>query len=730
VTVGRHSAPAPPDPAPVAAPTPPSTRRSSTAPAPAAVPGVPRARPAFAPAHTQPIPLGTSHAAPAPVSNGHTGSGGHTASTPVSGGHAAPAAGKAGLPRRIPGSHRVPGVPARGAVDPAGVAGLGRVLSVEGVLGLDVDVSPGGPDGTNSTGSVKDTSLTTDPRANPRTGAAWIPGQRAPVQSSGPLPTVPHSTLPASTLPPAAPPPRTARPTGVRPPTTRAGSPRPRTLPAPVLGTPTAAPPPGAALWQTGATAAVPPPPHPVPPNAAPPRAPRPNAAPPGAAPAPPVDSPKPSVGSPAPRLLAGWIDTAQPADLEQHLRRYGELPRAKFAGRRGAERLRELTEDAGLRGRGGAGFPTARKMAVVAGAATGRRRPVVVANGCESDPTSAKDQLLMHAAPHLVLDGLALAAHAVGADQAIICVPRGSALVEPLEDAVARRVEDPAQVHVVTTPHRYVSSEASALVNFLTTGDARPTSTPPLPAERGVQGRPTLLDNVETLAHLALLARHDAEWFRSRGTDDSPGTALVTVTGAVRRPGVYEVDLGSSAGQLVRLAGGLTGPAGGLLLGGLGGSWLPLAGAGPLPLAYRGPGGTGPALGLASLLVLPAEVCGLAVTSAIVAYLAGESAGQCGPCMFGLPAVASDLTALAEGAPSSSTDRTGLLDRLHRRLGVIPGRGGCAHPDGATRLAASALRVFADDVAAHAAGRPCGRAGAAAIAELRELASTERGWR
>jgi NADH:ubiquinone oxidoreductase subunit F (NADH-binding) len=245
------------------------------------------------------------------------------------------------------------------------------------------------------------------------------------------------------------------------------------------------------------------------------------------------------------------------------------------------------------------------------------------------------------------------------------------------------------------------------------------------------VQGRPTLLDNVETLAQLALLARHDADWFRGRGTADSPGTALVTVTGAVRRPGVYEIDLGSSAGQLVRLAGGLTGPAGGLLLGGLGGSWLPLAGAGRLALEYRGPGGADPALGLASLLVLPASACGLAVTSSIVSYLAGESAGQCGPCMFGLPAVASDLTTLVEGAPvGANADRAGLLDRLHRRLGVIPGRGGCAHPDGATRLAASALRVFADDVAAHAAGRPCGRAGAEAVAELRELDQTERGWR
>jgi NADH:ubiquinone oxidoreductase subunit F (NADH-binding) len=173
-------------------------------------------------------------------------------------------------------------------------------------------------------------------------------------------------------------------------------------------------------------------------------------------------------------------------------------------------------------------------------------------------------------------------------------------------------------------------------------------------------------------------------------------------------------------------LAGGLTGPAGGLLLGGLGGSWLPLAGAAGVALAYRGLDGTGPALGLASLLVLPAGVCGLAVTSAAVAYLAGESAGQCGPCMFGLPAVSADLATLVEGGPSGAD----LLERLHRRLGVIPGRGGCAHPDGTTRLAATALRVFADDVAAHAAGRPCGRAGAEAVTELRELDRSERGWR
>jgi NADH:ubiquinone oxidoreductase subunit F (NADH-binding) len=372
--------------------------------------------------------------------------------------------------------------------------------------------------------------------------------------------------------------------------------------------------------------------------------------------------------------------------------------------------------------------------MTAVAGAATGRRRPVVVANGCESDPTSAKDQLLMHAAPHLVLDGLALAAHTVGADQAILCLPRGSALVEPLEDAVARRLDDPAQVHVVTTPRRFVASQASALVNFLTTGDARPTSSPPRPAERGVQGRPTLVDNVETLAHQGLLARHDADWFRGRGTPDSPGTMLVTMGGAIRSPGVYEVDLGISAGQLLQLAGGPAGGSGGaagapraMLLGGLGGVWLPLPAAGNLALAYPRPDSTqeGPALGLASLLVLPAESCGLAVTSAIVSYLAGESAGQCGPCMFGLPAIAGDLEALTSGSA-----RPDVLERLHRRLGMIPGRGACAHPDGASRLAASALEVFAQDIAEHARGRPCGRAGTGGLPVVSDLTSGERGWR
>lgn len=447
-------------------------------------------------------------------------------------------------------------------------------------------------------------------------------------------------------------------------------------------------------------------------------------AGPPTDAPSAPVEPPS-GVASRVPRLLVGWAETGRSADLAEHLTVHGQLPRARFAGRDGALRLVELTVRAGLRGRGGSGFPTGRKMQSVLEATGGRRRAVVVANGCEGDLTSGKDGLLLHGAPHLVLDGLALAAHAVGADQAIVCLHRGSPALESVERAIAERTEDPCDLHLVTTPGRYVSSEASALVNFLTTGEARPTVSPPLPSERGVQGRPTLVDNVETLAHLALLARNGADWFRSRGTASGPGTMLVTLDGAVRRPGVYEVDMGTRAGQLVRMAGGATGEVQAMLVGGLGGSWLPLPSGGNLALGYDECRAAGIGLGVASLVLLPADACGLGVTSAITGYLAGESAGQCGPCMFGLPAVARDLAALAHGELDHE-----LAERLDRRLGVIPGRGACAHPDGAVRLAASALRVFESDVEAHLRGRPCGRPVQTALPLLDELPEQAGDWR
>jgi NADH:ubiquinone oxidoreductase subunit F (NADH-binding) len=269
--------------------------------------------------------------------------------------------------------------------------------------------------------------------------------------------------------------------------------------------------------------------------------------------------------------------------------------------------------------------------------------------------------------------------------------------------------------VRVLEVPQAYVASEESALVNFLNTGDARPTLTPPRPAQRGVRGGPTLVDNVETLAQLALLARFGSSWFRAAGTESSPGSTLVTVGGAVRWPGVYEVELGTPVGEVLATAGGAVEAVRGLLIGGLGGSWLDAAAATPVPFTHEDLRTAGGALGVAALNLLPARACGVAETARVLRYLAAESAGQCGPCMFGLPAIAADLTVLAGGTGAAS----GALAGLRRRLPVIAGRGACAHPDGAVRLAGSALRVFAADVAAHAAGAPCPAARAPGLLPL-----------
>lgn len=410
-------------------------------------------------------------------------------------------------------------------------------------------------------------------------------------------------------------------------------------------------------------------------------------------------------------RLLAGWVQTRRPADLAAHRGQYGPAPFAAYQGPSGRERLIAAVEAAGLRGRGGAGFPTARKLRAVAAG----EQPVVVVNACEGDPLSDKDHALLTLAPHLVLDGAELAAHALGADQIIICVHRDDSLVGDVSSALAHRPGDGIATKIVQVPPRYVASEESALVNFLNTGDARPTNKPPRPFERGVDRRPTLIDNAETLAHLALIARFGPDWFRGCGTPDSPGTTLVSIAGAVSRPGVYEVALGTPVGKVLWLAGEPSEPVQAVLIGGFAGGWVALPQAAQLPLTHQDLGTAGAALGVGSLTVLPAATCGLAETTRVLQYLAAESAAQCGPCMFGLPAIADDLKTLTLGARG---DRQ-VKQRLQTRLSMINHRGACGHPDGSVRLAASALRTFGPDLRNHLAGKPCRAVGRSILPSL-----------
>lgn len=280
---------------------------------------------------------------------------------------------------------------------------------------------------------------------------------------------------------------------------------------------------------------------------------------------------------SAAARLLAGWHATGRPADLTDHLRRHGQPPVATALGSRTSMPLVEAVESAGLTGRGGAGFPTARKLRAVAERGG---RAVVVVNAMESEPASRKDQFLLAVAPHLVLDGAVLAATAVGADTVHVCLPRTrSAQYRQLSEALDERHRhrlDRVRLRLHALPHAYVSSESTALVRWLNGGPARPQGSPPRAHERGVARRPTLIHNAETLAHLALIARHGPDWFRRTGTPDEPGTTLVTVSGAVTTPGVQEVAIGTPLATIVDRAGGPTQPVRAVLLGGFAGTWLP----------------------------------------------------------------------------------------------------------------------------------------------------------
>jgi NADH:ubiquinone oxidoreductase subunit F (NADH-binding) len=403
------------------------------------------------------------------------------------------------------------------------------------------------------------------------------------------------------------------------------------------------------------------------------------------------------------PRLLAG-AGTSQPIGLLEHERLHGQLqlPAARVQ-RESARRLIDLIERSGLTGRGGAGFPTGRKLRSVAAS---KGRPVVLANGAEGEPASAKDRMLLSRSPHLVLDGISLAAFAVGADRAFLALHRHEArLGANLEAAAEARAAagiDEIPIEIVGIPGRYVSSEQSAIVQYLNGGPAVPTFSPPRTHERGFDGRPTLVNNVETLAHMALIARHGDRWFRSAGVPEAPGTMLVTVDGAVARPGVYEIELGMPVGAVLMLAGGLTEPPQAILTGGYFGAWLPAEIAWQLPLTRRDVTAAGGALGAGIIVALPESSCGLAETARVLRYLAGETAGQCGPCVFGLPALAD---ALADLAYQGERRVAGQVSAL---IGLVEGRGACKHPDGAAQLARSAFRAFSADVAWHRERGPC----------------------
>ncbi len=393
------------------------------------------------------------------------------------------------------------------------------------------------------------------------------------------------------------------------------------------------------------------------------------------------------------PRLLAGIDPRGTPMTLAEHEQVHGPLP-----GRHPSTLL-EVVERSGLRGRGGADFPTGRKLRAVAQARS-RNRAVVI-NGSETEPASGKDRLLFSRLPHLVLDGAVVAAEIVGASEIVVKVSdQAIGSVQGLQGAIAVR-RDPIPVQLVAGPGGYVSGEESAVIQYLNGGQPKPTFVPPRPFERGYRRRPTLLANAETAAQLALIARHGDAWFRELGTEQDPGSALVTISGAVARPGVYELAFGTPIGDLLAAAGGHREPLRALLVGGYFGTWIEASEALGLRLARQDLKEAGSSLGSGVVIALGESACGLHESAKVIDYLARESAGQCGPCVHGLRAIADSVIELADGV-AHPRER----ERVARWASEVRGRGACHHPDGAVRFVESTLRVFAAELEDHQSRR------------------------
>jgi NADH:ubiquinone oxidoreductase subunit F (NADH-binding) len=395
------------------------------------------------------------------------------------------------------------------------------------------------------------------------------------------------------------------------------------------------------------------------------------------------------------PRLLP-----AAPEDLRAHLARYGPVPYRNQPGALIAD-----VEASGLTGRGGAAFPVHRKLAAVARAgvrAAHRQqgRTVVVANGAESEPASRKDEFLLQLAPNLVLDGLQLAAEAVGAAEAHLYLhyAPGPQILRALAERAARGL-DRLAVSITQAPPRFLAGQEAAVVNRIGGGPALPTFQPPRVSERGLGGAPTLVQNVETLAHLALIARYGPRWFRAVGTAAEPGSMLTTIYRTDAEAHVREAAIGTPLRTLLGDGAGVQA----WLVGGYHGTWLPMPDAAGITLDNASLRRFGAAAGAGVLAALPSGRCGLTEAARVTGYLAAESAGQCGPCLNGLPRIAAALAELA--GPGHRRQTLTDLKRWSGPQNLVEGRGACNHPDGTVRFVRSALAVFEPEIQRHARG-------------------------
>ena len=414
------------------------------------------------------------------------------------------------------------------------------------------------------------------------------------------------------------------------------------------------------------------------------------------------------------PRILLEQADAANPADLD------AAVAGGAFEGLRSA--IRELgptgviatISASGLRGRGGAGYPTGEKWRTAA--TTEARRRYVVANGYGADPAVRTDRELLARDPFRVLEGLAIAAHAIGASEAIVAVRSEDVdLIASLEAAIGA-AEDAGflgfdlfdsgfdlNVTVRGVQGAYLLGEETILLKALEGKRGQPEQRPPHPAERGLNGMPTVVQNIQTLAAIPWIVRHGAEAFAAIGAKDSPGTILVQVRGPARQ-GIAEVPLGTKLRDIVALGGK---PADGhglkaVLVGGPSGGLLP-ASMLDTPYTFAALREAGAHIGSGSVIVADERTCIVDLARVLTRYCADESCGKTIPCRIGTRRLSEigDRTAAGTTAP---TDLTLMTDLSHD----IVASALCDHERLATLPFASGMRYFGDELEAHIARSTC----------------------
>lgn len=363
------------------------------------------------------------------------------------------------------------------------------------------------------------------------------------------------------------------------------------------------------------------------------------------------------------------------------------------------ADEFLSEVESSGLVGRGGAAFPLAVKLRAVRDNGRLMSVPVVVANGEEGEPASVKDRWLLRTRPHLVLDGLRLATAIVAADRAYIYVSDQES-AHSIEAALGELDPDALGVRIdmLTVQPGYVAGEETAAVRAINGGPAKPTDKPPRPFEAGVDDRPTLVSNVETLANLPYLQNNGSGDYRSQGTTLSPGTFLATITGGGKPPVLYELPHGMAFTELLAVHRVSSDAVRGALMGGYFAGLLNRSVL-ETTLDHETMRRLGSGLGCGAISIITDD-CPVAVAASVLAYFDRENAGQCGSCFNGTAAMAAAAGALRDGAATTED-----VQRLRRWSVLLRGRGACATLDAATNVAASLLDQFPDEVSVHLDG-------------------------